>query len=885
MIESTLLRLYSVFLTHFSSLPYQVWNNCKIYNQHGSAIWHVADYMSKQFERLYHAWVLEFRERYLRWGDPRARPWEHTCRQHDGSCKIPDDHMVLCDHCDAMYGIKCLKPPLKKIPSKAWHCPDCRPKLHSVKGARMLSAVAEQAARKRAELGDLPKKKMKQTMYLVKWTGLGYEFCSWETRADVNDDALIAEFHKVNNSHPDETDLQECVVNRVMEGIKHVHEEIAGGIASIPMLRAQLYAQTRAFQFSKFGMDLPDLLCAECGPKTKSVFSVPHDGSIGGSHDQEQSAHPREVVDCLTALLFNVARKEPTGKVRSVTSLPPAMTGEYDAIVPITEKGLLMNVGETHGSVAFLGYRCFPDGTKGPAELANLIRNVGDKIIAVDGCSTLGKSFKDVIAMLRESGKNSFAYMRFLEARFSVCENDLASVGDTGRYTIEELKKKFVTDRQRMVVHRHQKGLEDDRIDAEEEKDDSTAPKIDSDEDSEEAGSEGDFQPDSEDEELIDAMPNESTEENGPAPSMSEKICDDPIVGNLIAVDGVPLLPLSESDTPTLKMADPVETTEIEPDTSVILNGIVSRHETTQSLAFRLLSVDVGYSSDEGGDEDCAYFLDGVDETFVRMDELLDVTTADSKKGKSMKEESIGASLPARQNEFSSLGDRAKLTAAVALSSIPPCVDDFDNFPLPSRRELEEAAMEAEAASVDVPSPIKTTKRSTVKVDQVSIATGDTIHVWANVEAVAATLQLPLNDLRQVLRSDYDEDIGDEVGGFRWRYALAGAKVTAGNSFSSRGGSGGGKKAKEAWLEFRDKLYDPSVPHSYKNGNRLRDYQVDGVNWLSSTWYKKQGCVLADEMGLGKVRPVFNTTFFRLLCRFYSLLRCIEIDCPDCVLH
>ncbi|EEC49468.1 predicted protein, partial [Phaeodactylum tricornutum CCAP 1055/1] len=27
----------------------KIWNNCKIYNQHGSAIWYVGDYMSKQF--------------------------------------------------------------------------------------------------------------------------------------------------------------------------------------------------------------------------------------------------------------------------------------------------------------------------------------------------------------------------------------------------------------------------------------------------------------------------------------------------------------------------------------------------------------------------------------------------------------------------------------------------------------------------------------------------------------------------------------------------------------------------------------------------------------------------------------------------------------------
>ena len=60
------------------------------------------------------------------------------------------------------------------------------------------------------------------------------------------------------------------------------------------------------------------------------------------------------------------------------------------------------------------------------------------------------------------------------------------------------------------------------------------------------------------------------------------------------------------------------------------------------------------------------------------------------------------------------------------------------------------------------------------------------------------------------------------------------------HSNNSSGGAGG-KKTKQAWLEFREKLYDPSEPYPYKNNNRLRDYQVDGVNWLASTWYKKQG--------------------------------------------
>uniref|UniRef100_A0A665VCP2 Uncharacterized protein n=1 Tax=Echeneis naucrates TaxID=173247 RepID=A0A665VCP2_ECHNA len=38
----------------------------------------------------------------------------------------------------------------------------------------------------------------------------------------------------------------------------------------------------------------------------------------------------------------------------------------------------------------------------------------------------------------------------------------------------------------------------------------------------------------------------------------------------------------------------------------------------------------------------------------------------------------------------------------------------------------------------------------------------------------------------------------------------------------------------------------------YRNGNSLRDYQLEGVNWLLFNWYNRRNCILADEMGLGK---------------------------------
>ena len=32
----------------------------------------------------------------------------------------------------------------------------------------------------------------------------------------------------------------------------------------------------------------------------------------------------------------------------------------------------------------------------------------------------------------------------------------------------------------------------------------------------------------------------------------------------------------------------------------------------------------------------------------------------------------------------------------------------------------------------------------------------------------------------------------------------------------------------------------------------LRDYQVQGINWLLFQWTQGRSCLLADEMGLGK---------------------------------
>ncbi|XP_034021847.1 chromodomain-helicase-DNA-binding protein 6 [Thalassophryne amazonica] len=42
------------------------------------------------------------------------------------------------------------------------------------------------------------------------------------------------------------------------------------------------------------------------------------------------------------------------------------------------------------------------------------------------------------------------------------------------------------------------------------------------------------------------------------------------------------------------------------------------------------------------------------------------------------------------------------------------------------------------------------------------------------------------------------------------------------------------------------------LSRDYRNGNQLREYQLEGMNWLLFNWYNRKNCILADEMGLGK---------------------------------
>lgn len=64
----------------------------------------------------------------------------------------------------------------------------------------------------------------------------------------------------------------------------------------------------------------------------------------------------------------------------------------------------------------------------------------------------------------------------------------------------------------------------------------------------------------------------------------------------------------------------------------------------------------------------------------------------------------------------------------------------------------------------------------------------------------------------------------------------------------------------------------------YKNRNKLRTYQLEGVNWLLNRWHWNSSCIMADEMGLGKT--VQSVCFVQALSAFYDYNHPIIVVAP-----
>ncbi len=366
----------------------QVWHNCKVYNKHGSSIWYTADYLSKHFERLYTTWVMDYQDKSIPYDDPQGQPWELSCRK----CLLdnrPDD-IILCDCCDAEYHTFCLTPKLNKVPDELWQCPRCQFRL--AQGERLHSHALEEAARARADNADKTHRIVRVKKYLVKWRGLSYADCTWETQEEINDDEVIAKFHLLNDEPPQEPPLTKEEIAYELNPRNRVVLPAMLDPNSSAEIDARIYAQARAWHFLRHDVTPTVELLKECGAAT-SGYAMCKNNNKGNDDGVKLEL---EIMNLMQDMLSSVAQGS-----KYSANYGPLLPMEFEETIPKVNDSLYLNVAE-HGSfVRVESFRSLPDGS--PAPVAHSLVCRGNFIVGVNGVECDGLGFDNIVFLLKDS--------------------------------------------------------------------------------------------------------------------------------------------------------------------------------------------------------------------------------------------------------------------------------------------------------------------------------------------------------------------------------------------------------------------------------------------------------------------------------------------------
>ena len=93
--------------------------------------------------------------------------------------------------------------------------------------------------------------------------------------------------------------------------------------------------------------------------------------------------------------------------------------GVYEVELPVSTTGsLMLYLSDRSGHTVFTGYQRLPNNEKGSAEAANLIQGVGDRVMSINGQSTDGMTFDQIVEFIRSKAKKSkFIVMRLLHTK------------------------------------------------------------------------------------------------------------------------------------------------------------------------------------------------------------------------------------------------------------------------------------------------------------------------------------------------------------------------------------------------------------------------------------------------------------------------------------
>jgi SNF2 family DNA or RNA helicase len=835
---------YNKYFYHvkFANDMRKIWKNCKIYNLYQSQIWYSAHALSLLFERLFQGWVVMFSDGSIDFNDPLGRPWEPACRVCLQEENDPD--LMLCDHCDAAYHIYCLRPKFKQVPDGPWVCARCTA-WFAKSGKKMLSATAEDEARQYAE-GAKSRKvvKVKKKKYLVKWRGLSYRECTWETVEDINDDDRIADYHKVNDNPPEEPPLTKAEIGLELSKERRVQILPPARLPNpLQDLDAIIYAQIRAYHFLKWKKLPPTALLRESGPSTLAYVHGMRRPmlleSVPTSSNDADNPKPATTDDWFSPVSYDPVRSEVADLLSDVVyyagrmihtvnrdpyparpKLPSAhrSPSEFEVCLPKRLKGFGLQVGNYYGYMAVVGYR--REGNipfdKYMLELMNRVK-MGDIIVAIDGIYLNGLNYTTVLNILRSKTKSPqhYVYLRLL--RIPVTDEDCSNPDAIKNYFESKSDKVYL--RPHLVrsiylgVHPVASQTNNFQRWSAEYYESKTYKHV----------VIGEYDDEDEAGKAYDA----AIRTNNLARAINYDL-NGQLTASSASLRRVVMKERQENDERLARLL-------VQKDDDMTMKSPSKEAKKEENSKEEMIDDAMDNNSYDSRDSDSLISSDSSDsesDADSDHDEAKVWLSKESEDDEDWKPKKV-------ENLLESDGPMGRLLRAVNESDQPPIRSEWTNYLLD--QFLKDSA-----------SQVLVKKKKILQIDMASLSI---IREWDNIPEIARNLGISIIDIQAVLVNKKDS-----AGGFIWKYSTAMPnQPTAtddeanGDELDSNGQVIAKKPSAASW---KSKLYTQSK--NYRSGGKLRDYQVDGLNWLLSCWYSKRSSILADEMGLGKTVQVVS---------------------------
>jgi hypothetical protein len=374
-----------------------IWKNCEKYNLVQSAVYQAGEMFSRIFERLMTGWVMNFKSGLHKWEDAPSRPWETFCLVCMSRRPDKELELVACDFCEGQYHIGCLEPPLVDVPAGPWLCQGCE-QIEREGAIGHHSHLLEEALREKVARQCRTTTLKKQKMYLVKWKDLGYASCTWEKPEDLQDNAKIAEYHKLNDAPPQEPVVpQEALLQQLATRQDKFNPALKDS-GDLTELEFQAYAQ----------MSPPGAVLRDCGvlPHAYSFLGQPSGLTEGPAPEKEEEARAGVAV-LLSEMVDHCAR----GQLPPPLGLPPTCI-EYDVTFYRPPGDTLsLNVGNYRGRVTVQGFRPRGGGGRGALERSARVSE-NDVLVAINGEWVLREPFQKVIDKLQAT--SGYVTLRFV---------------------------------------------------------------------------------------------------------------------------------------------------------------------------------------------------------------------------------------------------------------------------------------------------------------------------------------------------------------------------------------------------------------------------------------------------------------------------------------